>query len=861
MTDRVITARNVTVTYRTPGGLTLPGRERDDAVEALRGVSFDVGRGEAFGVIGRNGSGKSTLLRVLAGTLVPDTGTVRVKGRTSTLLALGVGFNPDLSGRRNIILGSLAAGLTRKEAEEVAPSIEDYAELGPAINRPLSTYSRGQQSRLAFAIARNLDPDILLIDEVLAVGDEAFKQKTLADMRELLSRSGTIVFVSHSLGIVREFCDRVLWLDEGTTMQIGEPNQIVDAYRQRFVKPDYELVRDVSSGRDGTPADLVRIDREPPPGISLERLRSVRVGSPPAEYVDPDPLLIPRRAARRARRALANGWKDADKQRLTLEPPIAWDRHDDPAIHAWDPVGLLLVAYGRDRYERLLQPALDYAVDWIRSHGPDPLGDGAWAADVIGKRAVRLAALVDVALRVDGVDDRTLGHLLASVVDHAAALEDPARFDPSVEAAIWQVAGMYALAGALPDVEATEKLDTAASSRLDDVIDTQYTGDGVHRRHSPSRQLSATASLGAALRTGLLPRHAVIKPLRRAERALEWFVTPTGHLAGFGDIAGRPISDHWTADPPGGFGDAKRMWVTKEMRSAASRGGVGRAPEAEVRGFGKGGYFVVKTRSGVPAHLAMQCGFHSDAGKEADDLSITWHDAGRDLLVDAGRYRGEDPAFRDYSISTRAHNTIEVDGHDHHSDRPKYRSALRSSGTVDGIHYGTARVGLGNVVAGRALVYLPGSWLLVFDTLQDPTGDERSYRQWFHAAPDLGVTQVEGGARLTADDTTVVEAVPLFDAEPITPVRGVLEPVAQGWHSPGSDVVIPNWAFGWSTTSHGLGRFATLLSLDGRPERTVAEPGGDPGEVAFAWTIGGRQVRLAIDLDRDDPVTVETRPT
>jgi teichoic acid transport system ATP-binding protein len=843
VTKQVITARNLTVTYRTPGGFTLPGRDRDDAVQALRGVSFDVGRGEAFGVIGRNGAGKSTLLRVLAGTLVPDEGSLEVKGRTSTLLALGVGFNPDLSGRRNIILGSLAAGLSRKEAERIAPDVEEYAELGATINRPLSTYSRGQQSRLAFAIARNLDPDVLLIDEVLAVGDEAFRQKTLADMRQLLTRSGTIVFVSHALGIVREFCDRVLWLDEGTTMQIGEPRQVVEAYRRRFVKPEFELVRDVTAGRSGVPAEVIRVDREPPPDVSIPALRSARADTDPREYVDPNPLLIPRRAARRGRRALANGWKDADKQRLPFEPPILWDRHDDRGVHAWDPVGLLLVAYGRDRYERMLQPALDYAVDWIRAHTPDPLGGGVWAADVVGRRAVRLAALLDLALRVDGVADAAIEQLVASAVDHAAALEDPARFDPSTDDAIWQVAGMNSLAAALPEVEATEKLHGAASERLEDVISTQFTGDGVHRRHSPSRHLTATAALGAALGTGLLPEDAVTKPLRKAERALEWFVTPTGYLAGFGDIAGEPISKHWTDDPPGSFGDAKRRWVTKEMRNAASRGAIGRAPDAEVRGFRNGGYFVVKTRSGVPAHLAMQCGFHSDAGKEADDLSITWHDAGRDLLVDAGRYRGEDPAFREFSMSTRAHNTIEVDGHDHHSDRPKYRSALNAAGTVDGVHYGTARVGLGGVVANRALVYVPGSWLLVFDTLEDRNGDERSYRQWFHAAPDLGVAETDGVA----------------DAEPITPVRGVLEPVAQGWHSPGSDVVIPNWAFGWRTTSRDIVRFATLLSLDGRPEHVIAQPGDDEAE--FAWTIAGARIRLAIDLGREDPVSVETEST
>jgi hypothetical protein len=252
----------------------------------------------------------------------------------------------------------------------------------------------------------------------------------------------------------------------------------------------------------------------------------------------------------------------------------------------------------------------------------------------------------------------------------------------------------------------------------------------------------------------------------------------------------------------------------------------------------------------------MQCGFHSDAGKEADDLSITWHDAGRDLLVDAGRYRGDDPGFRDYSMSTRAHNTIEIDGHDHHADRPKYRSALRASGTLDGVHYGTARVKLGTVVANRALVYAPGEWLLVFDTLRDRTGDKRTYRQWFHAASDIDVAALDDGTIMSVSDTPVVHVTPLLGSRPIEPLRGALEPANQGWHSPGADVVIPNWAFGWEDTSNDIARFGTLFSLAGPVEVLGASTGAGANQAEFSWSMSGRRVAIGIDLRDEQPITL-----
>jgi ABC-type polysaccharide/polyol phosphate transport system ATPase subunit len=200
-------------------------------VTAVDHVTFDVMKGEAFGIVGSNGAGKSTLLRVVAGTLRPDEGRAVTWGRTSTLLQLGVGFNSELSGIRNVYLGGLAAGLRKAKIDEIFEDIVSYAELEEAIDRPIKTYSSGMLARLAFSIGMHLDPDILLLDEILSVGDESFKEKSEQAMQDLLDRAGTIVFVSHNLAKVSDFCDRAMWMDRGAVKAIGPAEEVVDSYR------------------------------------------------------------------------------------------------------------------------------------------------------------------------------------------------------------------------------------------------------------------------------------------------------------------------------------------------------------------------------------------------------------------------------------------------------------------------------------------------------------------------------------------------------------------------------------------------------------------------------------------------------
>jgi len=202
----------------------------DETFTALDGVRFEVPCGTMFGVIGENGSGKSTLLKVLAGITKPTRGRVEVRGRVSALIELGAGFHPEISGRENVAINGIMLGLTRREVQERFDEIVAFAELERFIDAPVKTYSSGMYMRLGFAVAVHADPDVLLVDEVLAVGDEAFSRKCLDKIGEFRRRGKTIFFVSHSLGLVEKMCDDVLWLRSGRTVDRGEPKRVVDAY-------------------------------------------------------------------------------------------------------------------------------------------------------------------------------------------------------------------------------------------------------------------------------------------------------------------------------------------------------------------------------------------------------------------------------------------------------------------------------------------------------------------------------------------------------------------------------------------------------------------------------------------------------
>ncbi len=216
-----------------------PPRQYFREFRAVNGVSFDVGRSETVGIIGRNGSGKSTLLQMICGTLSSTFGSIEVNGRVAALLELGSGFNPEFTGRENVFLNASILGLSRREIEERYDSIVAFADIGHFINQPVKTYSSGMYIRLAFAVATSVDPDILIVDEALAVGDEAFQRKCFARIEKIRESGGTILFVSHSAQSIVQLCDRAILMDAGERLLDGNPKTVVSQY-QRLVNQDAE---------------------------------------------------------------------------------------------------------------------------------------------------------------------------------------------------------------------------------------------------------------------------------------------------------------------------------------------------------------------------------------------------------------------------------------------------------------------------------------------------------------------------------------------------------------------------------------------------------------------------------------------
>lgn len=234
--DLAIEVKDVHISYRILNNISIRStlfhrKTRDEIFEAVKGVSFEVEKGGILGIIGKNGSGKSTLLRSIAGVFSPNEGVIDLHDHSVSLMALGVGFKPLLTGRANIILSGLLLGFSEKEIKEKTEEIIEFAELGDFIDKPVRTYSSGMNSKLAFAITAMLETDIMLVDEVLSVGDERFKKKSLAKMRELITdKDRTVIIVSHSIETLNELCDQVMWMNDGEIKEIGKPECVLKHY-------------------------------------------------------------------------------------------------------------------------------------------------------------------------------------------------------------------------------------------------------------------------------------------------------------------------------------------------------------------------------------------------------------------------------------------------------------------------------------------------------------------------------------------------------------------------------------------------------------------------------------------------------
>ena len=242
MAEYAIEVNNLCINYRglksysIKQNLLKGKRNKAEVFEAVKNVSFKLEKGEILGLIGKNGSGKSTMLRAIAGIFSPNSGSVDLHGNSVSLLAIGVGFQTELTGRENILLSGMLLGFTEEQIKEREEEIIEFSELGKFIDQPVRTYSSGMHSKLAFSITAILNTDIILIDEVLSVGDARFKKKSYAKMKELIGDANrTVVIVSHEAKTIRELCDKVLWINDGEMVRFGETQEIMAEYDE-FMK-------------------------------------------------------------------------------------------------------------------------------------------------------------------------------------------------------------------------------------------------------------------------------------------------------------------------------------------------------------------------------------------------------------------------------------------------------------------------------------------------------------------------------------------------------------------------------------------------------------------------------------------------
>lgn len=237
--SNAISVKNLSISYRSLKAVSSKraifsfGKNKLEVFQAVKNVSFDIEEGQVVGLIGKNGSGKSTLLRSIAGIFSADKGEINLYGKSVSLLSIGVGFNNRLSGRENIFLSGLLMGFKKSEIDEKLDSIIEFSELGKFIDKPVKTYSSGMYSKLAFSITAIMESDIMLIDEVLSVGDEKFKKKSYEKIKELISdKTRTVMIVSHNMDTLRKLCDHIVWINDGELVMQGDTNTVLDAYKE-----------------------------------------------------------------------------------------------------------------------------------------------------------------------------------------------------------------------------------------------------------------------------------------------------------------------------------------------------------------------------------------------------------------------------------------------------------------------------------------------------------------------------------------------------------------------------------------------------------------------------------------------------
>ena len=604
------------------------------------------------------------------------------------------------------------------------------------------------------------------------------------------------------------------------------------------------------------------------------------------------------KARKEADTVMQGSWTRSGYPTLRLETPVAWDeicsgyRSLAFHLHSWAFLGQVLAGHSAEGSRPMLEFALDLAVDWVAQHPTyDPATEArfGWYDMAVGVRAYRLGYILDAAARADWVADDTVSALLASALVHTEVLADDELFPAHSNHGFYFAAGQAALGRRFPELEAMRAAEVQAGLRLISLIDAQFTDEGMHREHSPDYHRMVLESMNGLIAAGLLRGDDVVQRAQAIQEALAWFVLPDGSLAMFGDTSRRVVASNATlamfqreASNEAASGSAAEAHPA--LRFALSNGKFGAPPPVTMRAFPRSGYVVM--RDGWPAehddarhfsYLAQACAFHSRVHKHADDLSFVWYDRGTELLVDAGRYgylgrtKTGSKLWKDghwysdpnrvFVESTRAHNTVEVDGRSHpRTGVEPYGSALEAWGEHGELRFSVAACAYRSVHHRRVLVLAPSRWLLVLDHLADEDKEEHDFAQWFQVSPHLDlVLEAPAAASFTGDFLEQpLHCLSLSKADPIPATRGQSDPEMLGWVSLEDRVMTPTYALGFRTRGAGTS-LATLWAFgDGQPDPIdgsfVATPDSAGWDAEATWEQDGRRERVLISSDGDgDP--------
>ena len=537
------------------------------------------------------------------------------------------------------------------------------------------------------------------------------------------------------------------------------------------------------------------------------------------------------------------GWSFRQRPPFSLQPPIDWehlastDRSWNFALNSWRPVNSILTQHSQSSQPAYLNFAIALAHDWIEKNPYTSAEfdvsdeDFGWYDMAVGRRAYRLAYILDAACRDPSVSPERLDPLWDSLLDHFDYLADDENIAFETNHGLYQVSGQLAAAARFSDFDQISRFKIQAADRLQRIIDLQFTPEGVHREHSPGYHRDVMRAVSRIALAGLLTEvPSLADRIRSFEDALAWMVLPNRRLANLGDTDYRDLSK-------------EKIIVTRSqlLDYAISGGARGKPTSERMKIFHESGLAVL--RSGWPeagsfdqaSYLAQQAAFHSRTHKQADDLSFIWYDHGTEILIDAGSYgflgRTEpgsdiwkegfwysDPK-RIYVESTRAHNTVEIDGKSYNRrDSPPYGSAIQRWGeTEDGLLFvETHATQFETVGHTRLLVFDPGNWLLVFDWLSDDAAQDHDFRQWFHFAPDLSVESHNDGFLVSGEplDTNLAVAslipIPTKSSEPVS---GRENPDLLGWWSENGGQFEPATSVNFSVLETKSAAFATIFSF------------------------------------------------